>query len=119
MTLVAEIGAIGRFPTARKLGAWAGLTPRCATCDRKLRHGHLTKQGSPRGARDPARGRPDGQAPPMVASADGQLAWRRGHHIATTATARRRLARCFHILPQLETAPTPEQAGTGRARGGA
>jgi transposase len=56
---------------------------------------------------------------PMVASADGQLAWRRGHHIATTATARRRLARCFHILPQLETAPTPEQAGTGRARGGA
>ena len=31
MTLVAEIGDIGRFPTARKLCAWAGLTPRCAT----------------------------------------------------------------------------------------
>jgi Transposase IS116/IS110/IS902 family len=31
MTLVAEIGDIGRFPSARKLCAWAGLTPRCAT----------------------------------------------------------------------------------------
>jgi transposase len=30
MTLVAEIGDIGRFPTARKLGAWAGADPRCA-----------------------------------------------------------------------------------------
>ena len=27
MTLVAEIGDISRFPTARKLCAWAGLTP--------------------------------------------------------------------------------------------
>jgi transposase len=31
MTLVAEIGDIGRFPTARKLCAWGGLTPRCVT----------------------------------------------------------------------------------------
>jgi transposase len=31
MTLVAEIGDIGRFPSARKLCAWAGLTRRCAT----------------------------------------------------------------------------------------
>ncbi len=27
MTLLAEIGDIHRFPTARKLCAWAGLTP--------------------------------------------------------------------------------------------
>ena len=27
MTLVAEFGDIGLFPTARKLCAWAGLTP--------------------------------------------------------------------------------------------
>lgn len=32
MTLVAEIGDIGRFPTARKLCAWGpGSPPRCAT----------------------------------------------------------------------------------------
>jgi transposase len=46
MTLVAEIGDIGRFPTARKLCAWAGLTPTVRNSDRKVRHGHITNQGS-------------------------------------------------------------------------
>jgi transposase len=66
MTLVAEIGDHGRFPTARKLCAWAGLTPQVR---------NLRPQGPPRphhqarfivGAGDPAGGRPDGQAPPHV-----------------------------------------------------
>jgi transposase len=48
MTLVAEIGDISRFPTARKLCAWAGLTPTVRNSDRKVRHSHITKQGSPR-----------------------------------------------------------------------
>jgi transposase len=65
MTLVAEIGDIGRFPTARKLCAWAGLTPGA----------QLRPEGPPRpyhqaglavGAGDPAGGRPDRQAPPDV-----------------------------------------------------
>jgi transposase len=47
LTLVAEIGDISRFPTARKLCAWAGLTPQVRNSDRKVRHGHITKQGSP------------------------------------------------------------------------
>jgi transposase len=47
MTLVAEIGDIDRFPTARKRCAWAGLTPAVGNADRNLRHGHSTKQGSP------------------------------------------------------------------------
>jgi transposase len=47
MTMLAEIGDIGRFPTARKLCAWAGLTPQVRNSDRKVRHGHITKQGSP------------------------------------------------------------------------
>jgi transposase len=45
MTLVAEIGDIDRFPTARKLCAWAGLTPAVRNSDRKVRHGHITKMG--------------------------------------------------------------------------
>jgi transposase len=45
MTLVAEIGDIARFPTARKLCAWAGLTPQVRNSDRKVRHGHITKMG--------------------------------------------------------------------------
>src|SRR6266542_1881546 len=40
------IGDIHRFPTARKLCAWAGLTPAVRNSDRKVRHGHITKQGS-------------------------------------------------------------------------
>src|SRR5256885_1379200 len=43
MTLVAEIGEISRFPTARKLCAWAGLTPSVHNSDVKVRHGHITK----------------------------------------------------------------------------
>jgi transposase len=46
MTVLAEIGDITRFPTARKLCAWAGLTPTVHNSDRKVRHGHITKQGS-------------------------------------------------------------------------
>jgi hypothetical protein len=66
MTVVAEIGDIARFPTARKLCAWAGLTPQV----RNLRpHGpprphHQT--GLAVGAGDLAGGRPDRQAPPDV-----------------------------------------------------
>jgi transposase len=66
MTLVAEIGDIGRFPTARKLCAWAGLTPQVRNSDRKVRHGHITKQGSPWVRGILPGGRPDGQAPPHV-----------------------------------------------------
>ncbi len=46
MTLMAEIGDITRFATARKLCAWVGLTPQVRNSDRKVRHGHITKQGS-------------------------------------------------------------------------
>jgi hypothetical protein len=52
----------------------------------------------------------------MFASTYARLARRRGSHIATTAIARRLLARSFHILTQLETPPAPEKARTGRAR---
>jgi len=47
MTLVAEIGDIARFPTARKLCAWAGLTPQVGNSDRKVRHGHITNRARP------------------------------------------------------------------------
>ena len=52
---------------------------------------------------------------PLFATAYGQLAHRRGKNIATVAIARRLLARCFHILNQLEAAPTGE-GQTGCAR---
>jgi transposase len=114
MTVVAEIGDIGRFPTARKLCAWAGLTPQVRNSDRTVRHGHITKQGSPwvRGILQEAA--QTAKRHPMFAGAYAQLARRRGNHIATVAIARRLLARSFHILTQLEAAS--EKAITGRAR---
>jgi transposase len=116
MTLVAEIGDIRRFPTARKLCAWAGLTPQVRNSDRKVRHGHITKQGSPwlRGILQEAA--QTAKRHPMFASAYGQLARRRGANIATVAIARRLLARSFHILTQLEAQKISEKATTGRAR---
>ena len=42
----AEIGDVSRFPTARHLRSWAGLTPTHHESDEKVRRGHFTKQGS-------------------------------------------------------------------------
>jgi transposase len=116
MTLVAEIGDIARFSTARKLCAWAGLTPQVRNSDRTVRHGHITKQGSPwvRGILQEAA--QTAKRHPVFASAYGELARRRGKNIATVAIARRLLAGSFHILSQLEEASAPEKATTGRAR---
>jgi transposase len=116
MTLVAEIGDIARFPSARKLCAWAGLTPTVRNSDRKVRHGHITKQGSVwvrwilQEAAHTAKKRPP------FATTYGQLARRRGKQIATVAIARRLLARCFHILKEVQTATTTGEGQTGCAR---
>jgi transposase len=117
MMLVAEVGDVGRFPSARKLCAGAGLTPQVRNSDRTVRHGHITKQGSPwvRGILQEAA--QTAKRHPMFASAYGQLARRRGNHVATVAIARRLLARCFHVLTQLEAQKVSEKASTGRARG--
>jgi len=116
MTLVAEIGDIARFPTARKLCAWAGLTPAVRNSDRKVRHGHITKQGSVWVRWILQEAAQTAKRSPMFATTYAQLARRRGKQIATVAIARRLLARCFHILNQLEAATTGEGQTTGCAR---
>ena len=47
LTIVAEIGDIRRFPRAKSLCNWAGLTPRVHKSDVVVRHGRISKQGSP------------------------------------------------------------------------
>jgi transposase len=44
--LVAEIGDISRFPSARHLCSWVGMTPTLRESDTTSRRGHITKQGS-------------------------------------------------------------------------
>jgi transposase len=116
MTLVAEIGDISRFPSARRLCAWAGLTPAVRNSDRNLRHGHITKQGSPWVRWILQEAAQTAKRHPMFATTYTQLARRRGNSIATTAIARRLLARCFPILNQLEAETTTGEGQTGCAR---
>lgn len=47
MILLAEIGDIRRFNSPKSLCHWAGLTPRVRMSDAVVRHGRITKQGSP------------------------------------------------------------------------
>ena len=46
MTILAEIGQIWRFKSAKSLCNWAGLTPRVRKSDAIVRHGKISKQGS-------------------------------------------------------------------------
>jgi transposase len=79
MTLVAEIGDVSRFATARKLCAWAGLTPQVRNSDRKVATATSPSRAHPGCAgswrRRPTRPRPvrrssasTPSAPPDVAS---------------------------------------------------
>jgi len=45
--ILAEIGDIQRFNSPKALCHWAGLTPRVRQSDAVVRHGRITKQGSP------------------------------------------------------------------------
>jgi transposase len=47
IVILAEIGDIQRFDTPKALCHWAGLTPRVRKSDQVVRHGRISKQGSP------------------------------------------------------------------------
>jgi hypothetical protein len=94
-----------------------GADPTVRNSDRNLRHGHITKQARPGGAGSWGRSAHTAKRSPPFAAAYGPLARRRGTQIATVAIARRLLARCFHILKQVQT--TAGESQTGRARGSA
>jgi transposase len=96
--LVAEIGDIARFPTAERLGCWAGMTPKHHESDTKVRRGRITKQGSrlvrwavvesvqclPKNA--------------VLGTFRDQVAARRGTNIGVVAAARRQLEYVYYAL---------------------
>jgi transposase len=47
LVMLAEIGDITRFGSARKLASWAGLTPTVRSSDRTVRHGHIPGRARP------------------------------------------------------------------------
>lgn len=70
--------------------------------DRKVRHGHITKMGSPWVRFVLQEAAPRAKTRPPFAAFYAKTAARRGIHIATVAVARKLLARCFHVLTELQ-----------------
>ncbi|MGH9107011.1 MAG: transposase [Acidimicrobiales bacterium] len=96
--LVAEIGDVRRFGSARRLCSWAGLTPSHRESDNKAHRGHITKQGSTlvRWATIEAVARYHGGA--SIAPAFRRIQERRGTMIARVATARKLLSLVYYGL---------------------
>ncbi len=104
LVMVAEIGDVNRFPSARKLASWAGLTPTVRGSDLKVRHGHISKQGSVwlRWALNQAA--QTAKRSPDFAASYAAIARRRGKKIATIAVARKLLTRAWHLLAEMQAA---------------
>ena len=99
MLLIAEIGGIGRFRSARHLCAWAGLTPTVRSSADQARLGHISRQGSPQirwALVEAAQKAVEGGGP--LRTAFERIAKRRGRKIAKVAVARRLLTLCFYGL---------------------
>ena len=98
LVLLAEIGDISRFGSARKLAAWAGLTPTVPVPDRTVRHGHISRQGPVWVRRVLCEAAQTARRHPDFAPGCEGIARRRGKKIATTAIARKLLTRAYHLL---------------------
>jgi len=99
MLIVAEIGAIERFPSARHLCAWAGLTPTVRSSDARTRLGHISGLGSKalRWALVEAAQKACQGGGPLRQDFE-RIAKRRGRKIAKVAVARKILTLCYYGL---------------------
>jgi transposase len=102
LVTVAEIGDISRFPSARKLASWAGLTPTVRGSDRTVRHGHISKQGSVWLRWVMNQAAQTAKRSPEFAATYSSIAGRRGKKIATIAVSRKLLTRAWHLLDQMQ-----------------
>jgi transposase len=104
LVILAEIGDINRFGSARKLAAWAGLTPTVRGSDSTIRHGHISKQGSTWLRWILCEAAQTAKRSPQFAATYQAISVRRGKKIATTAVARKLLTRAYHLLTDADNA---------------
>jgi transposase len=112
LVMLAEIGDISRFPSARKLASWAGLTPTVRGSDLTVRHGHISKQGSAWLRWVLNQAAQTAKRSPEFAATYAAIAKRRGKKIATIAIARKLLTRAWHLLASMQadgTATPPQR----------
>jgi transposase len=107
LVLLAEIGDISRFGSARKLASWAGLTPTVRGSDRTVRHGHISKQGSVWARWVLCEAAQTAKRHPDFAASYQDIAGRRGKKIATTAIARKLATRAYHLLTDASSDGAP------------
>jgi transposase len=104
LVMVAEIGDISRFGSARKLASWAGLTPTVRGSDLKVRHGNISKQGSAWLRWVMNQAAQTAKRSPEFAATYSSIAKRRWKKIATIAISRKLLTRAWHLLAELQAA---------------
>jgi transposase len=126
LVILAEVGDVTRFGSARKLAAWAGLTPTVRGSDRTVRRGRISKQGSAWLRWALGQAAQTAKRHPGFAVTYQGIAARRGKQIATTAIARKLLTRAWHLLTDAgvtgpaATPPAPRLSpGKGRQAPGA
>ena len=102
LVMLAEIGDISRFASARKLASWAGLTPTVRGSDLTVRHGHISKQGSAWLRWVLNQAAQTAKRSPQFAATYSNIAKRRGKKIATIAIARKLLTRAYHLLADMQ-----------------
>jgi transposase len=108
LVMLAEIGDITRFPSARKLASWAGLTPTVRGSDLHVRHGHISKQGSAWLRWVMNQAAQTAKRSPEFAATYSGIAKRRGKKIATIAISRKLLTRAWHLLSEMQAAGADE-----------
>ena len=110
LVILAEVGDISRFASARKLASWAGLTPTVRGSDRVAHYGHISKEGSVWLRWVLCEAAQTAKRHPQFAATFQRIAKRRGKKIATTAVARKLLTRAWHLLTDAESIASPQPA---------
>jgi transposase len=111
LVILAEVGDVSRFGSARKLASWAGLTPAVRGSDRVAHYGHISKQGSVLLRWALCEAAQTAKRSPQFAASFQAIARRRGKKIATTAVARKLLTRAWHLLTDAgHPIPQPDAA---------
>jgi transposase len=115
LVMLAEIGDITRFGSARKLASWAVLTPTVRGSDLTVRHGHISKQGSAWLRWVLNQAAQTAKRSPEFSATYAAIAQRRGKKIATIAISRKLLTRAWHLLATTDRAPGPAAPDAGTA----
>ena len=117
MLVIAAVGDVTRFRTARQLCSWAGMTPTVRSSDRRTRLGHISRQGSPAlrwALVEAAQHASHGGGP--LRQAFERISKRRGRQVAKVAVARKILTLCFYGLRDGEIRCLAPRAGARTLR---